>query len=141
MFALLLTFIFGLGIAYFTAQNTHGVTVILANYPLTGVPMYLIVIVSLLIGLFFGWIMNLMQSISSGFAIRGKEHIIKKTHDEVARLQTRVHELETENVELHGEHHEPHIKPEPTYETSVYRPSILTRLRNSFNPKPHPTLS
>ena len=132
MFALLLTFIFGLGIAYFTAQNTHGVTVTLANYPLTDVPLYIVVIASLLIGLFVGWIMSVMQSISSGFAIRGKESAIRKAHNDIHALQARVHELETENAELRGENEEKQAPVVIDREEPVYHPSFFDRLRHSF---------
>jgi uncharacterized integral membrane protein len=133
MFAIILTFIFGLGIAYFTAQNTHGVDLTLANYPLTDVPLYMIVIASLLIGLFVGWIINLMQSISSGFTIRGKETAIKRAHTDIASLQSRIHALETENARLRGVHDvDVHEREVVDTEERVYRPSIFDRIRHSF---------
>lgn len=132
MFALLLTFIFGLAIAYFAAQNTHPITVTLANYPLTGVPTYFLVIASLLIGLLAGWIINVAQSISTGFAIRGKDQKLKSAETEIHKLQEKIHDLELDNTRLKKtDDEEPRPLIAREHETE-YRPSFIDRIRASF---------
>lgn len=103
MFALIILFIFGLGVAFFATQNTQPISITLANYSLTSIPTYVIVLVSLLLGFVVSWLISLVDVISTAFKIRGKESTIKNANKQVSELTKRVHQLELENERLKGE--------------------------------------
>lgn len=105
MLVLIVTVIFGLGIAYFATQNTTTITIKLAGYTLTDLPLYVMVVGSLLVGLLFAWIINLVSSISSSLTIHGKDKTIKEAKKTIADLTKKVHELELENTQLKAEYH------------------------------------
>lgn len=97
MVTFILAILIGLGISYFSIQNTHGVTIKLANYPVTDVPLYGIVIGAMLIGLCIGAVMNIFRLISSSITIHGKDIAVKNATNTVKELQQRLHDAELEN--------------------------------------------
>jgi len=103
MFALIVLVVFGIGVAFFATQNTQTVSIILANYPLTDIPLYLIVLVSLLLGFIVSWIISLVDVISSALKIHGRESTIKDANKQISELTKRAHQLELENERLKGE--------------------------------------
>ncbi|HKA32567.1 MAG TPA: lipopolysaccharide assembly protein LapA domain-containing protein [Candidatus Binatia bacterium] len=100
MLALLIAVVFGAAVGYFATQNTIPVTIRLAEYAIEEVPLYLVVIGSLLIGLFIGWILFLARAVSSSFAIRGKNNEVRRARETIAELENRVRDLEVENARL-----------------------------------------
>lgn len=107
MASLILTLLFGLIIAYFAAQNTGVITLNFLTYTIPGVPTHVVVVGALLVGLFLSWIMSLVNSIGTGFTIRGKESTIKDYKKENAELIRKIHQLELENTRLKAETDEP----------------------------------
>ncbi len=105
MSVLIIIVIFGLAIAYFATQNTTGVTIRLAQYTWTQVPLYIVTVGSLLIGVFIAWIISLVDVISSTLTIHGKESAIKEAKKTIADLTKQVHHLELENTQLKAEMH------------------------------------
>lgn len=103
MFALIVLVVFGIGVAYFATQNTQSVSITLASYPVSGIPLYLIVLGSLLLGFVVSWIISLVDVISSALKIHGKDSTIKDANKQIAELTKRVHQLELENERLKGE--------------------------------------
>ena len=103
MFALIVLVVFGIGVAFFATQNTQTISITLANYPLTGVPLYLIVLVSLLLGFVVSWIIRLVDVFSSALKIHGKENTIKDDNKQISELTKKMHQLELENERLKGE--------------------------------------
>lgn len=103
MFALIVLFIFGIGVAFFATQNTQAISLTFANYSLNSIPLYIIVLVSLLLGFAVSWIISLVDVISSAFKIHGKEGTIKNANKQIAELTKKVHQLELENEKLKGE--------------------------------------
>src|SRR5260370_933540 len=97
MFALVVLIAFGIGIAFFATQNTQATSITLLSYPLKSVPLYLIVLGSLLLGFVVSWIVSLVDVISSALKIHGKESAIKNANKEISELTKRVHQLELEN--------------------------------------------
>ena len=97
---LLIAILFGLGIGYFATENTTPVTIRLADYALEEVPLYLVVVGSLLVGLLIAWILYIARSVSARLTIYGKNQVVKKTRRNMAELEQRVHELEVENERL-----------------------------------------
>ncbi len=72
----------------------------LFDYPVLDLPLYMIVIGSLLLGVCIAWIISFVGSVSSSFKIRGKESALKDAKRTIAELTKRVHQLELQNVEL-----------------------------------------
>lgn len=104
MLSLIVLLIFGSLVAYFATQNPQTTTVTLANYPLTDVPLYIVVLFSLLMGIGVSWFLSLFGTISSFFTIKKKETKIKQGNREITILTKRVHALELENERLKSEH-------------------------------------
>jgi uncharacterized integral membrane protein len=100
MLALLVAVLFGLAIGYFATQNTTPVTIRLAEYALEEIPLYFVVVGSLLIGLFIAWILYIAQFLSAKLTIYGRDQVVRKTRRTVADLEHRVRELEVENERL-----------------------------------------
>jgi uncharacterized integral membrane protein len=103
MLSLIVILMFGLAIAYFAIQNTLGVTMVLANNVVSNVPLYLIVIGSVLAGVILSWIISGLNAFSVYRKLRGKEKIIEQDQREISSLQEKVHNLEAENTQLRSE--------------------------------------
>ncbi len=97
--------IFGLGFAYFATQNAASVVIHLANYAFT-IPVYGVVIISLLIGLVISLIFSLIENLSVGLTLWGKENRINADRKQIAVLNQHIHDLEIENAKLKGEEEE-----------------------------------
>jgi uncharacterized integral membrane protein len=115
MLVLLVAVLFGLGIGYFATENTIPVTIRLSEYVLEDVPLYLVVVGSLLAGLFIAWILYIARSVSTRLTIYGKDQVVKKTRRTVADLERRVHELEGENARLRQGDPSPSEQRDPVY--------------------------
>ena len=100
MLVLLVAVISGGLIAYFGMQNISPVTIRLNEYVWDDVPLYLVIVGSLLVGLFIAWILYFARSVSSTLTIYGKDRAMKKAKHTVADLERRVQELEAEKARL-----------------------------------------
>lgn len=107
MATLIITVLFGLVIAYFATQNTGTIPLNFLNYKVPGIPVYIVVVGALLFGLCLSWIISLVNDISTGFTIRGKENKIKDYGKENAELLKINHQLELENTRLKAETNAP----------------------------------
>ncbi|OGE25747.1 hypothetical protein A3H85_02005 [Candidatus Daviesbacteria bacterium RIFCSPLOWO2_02_FULL_40_8] len=107
MATLIVTVLFGLIIAYFAIQNTAVISLHFLNYQISGVPTYIVVVGSLLVGLFLSWIISFVNNIATGFAMRGKDIKIKDSGEENAALLRSNHQLELENTKLKAETNAP----------------------------------
>lgn len=128
MLALILLVAFGLGMAFFATQNTGLVHIKAFGYLISGVPMYVIVIGSLLLGVFISWLISLIDSITSTLTIHGKNSALQNANKTIADLKREKHELEIENAKLRGQKYE---QIQEDHEEHL-RPSFLTRLKHSF---------
>lgn len=100
MATLIVTILLGLVIGYFATQNTGVISLNFLNYSVPAIPVYIVVGVALLFGLFFSWIISLVNRVTTGFTIRGKENKIKDFKRENAELLKEIHKLELENAKL-----------------------------------------
>lgn len=134
MLSLIVTILFALAIAYFAIQNTIGVTLVLANNILTGVPLYFIVIGSVLTGVILASIISGLNAFSAYQRLRGKEQIIAADKEQIQGLQEKVMTLEAENTQLRTEHArtDDNIREGEHEEAHVQRPSFF---HNLFHPK------
>lgn len=139
MLALIISILIGLGVAYFALQNSAGATVKLFNYQIPGVPVYLIVIVSLLIGLFVAWVMSLLDSVSNAFILRGRDHAINEARAEIKILREKIHDLELEIARLKGERNEPFEVETKAQDT--YHPSLWERIKSTFRARRYPQVA
>jgi uncharacterized integral membrane protein len=102
MLGVILTIIFAIIVAYFSTQNTAHVVISILSYS-TSVPLYLVVLASLLIGFVFAWMLHLMNAFASLFAMRGKEKTIKNEKKVNSELMNKVRNLEIEKAKLESE--------------------------------------
>lgn len=102
MLELIITIIFGIAIAFFAIQNGGLVTIHLSSYNIPGIPLYLVVLGTVLLTLIFSWIIFLVNSVGNAFVMRGKNNTLKQEERSNRELKKKVHELEIENAKLKG---------------------------------------
>lgn len=100
MLILILFLIVGSLLAYISQRNLMPVIVNIGPYIFTDIPLFYVIVGSLLIGLILSYIIILAKDASNSWKLHGKENVIKKKKDEVAQLTKRVHQLELENEKL-----------------------------------------
>lgn len=100
MLALILLLVLGSGLAYISKFNFTPVSVNFRVYTLSNVPLFYVIVGSLLVGLILSYLVYLIHRISTSMTIRSKDKEIKKNKDEVLELTKRVHQLELENEKL-----------------------------------------
>lgn len=100
MATLIVTFLFGLVIAYFAIQNTTPISLNFLNYTMPRIPSYIVIVGALLVGLFFSLIIGFVNDITTGFTMRGKDNKIKDYKKENTEYLKQIHQLEIENTRL-----------------------------------------
>lgn len=86
--------------AYLSQNNFMLVTLHLGKYVFSGIPLFYVIIGSLLAGLILAYLVYLVNSIFTSFTIRGKDKKIKQGKSENVDLTKQVHQLELENERL-----------------------------------------
>lgn len=102
MLAVIFTIVFAIAVAYFATQNTASVMINIPTYS-RSVPLYLVVLLSLLVGFVFAWILHLMNATVSFFTLIGKNNAIKKEKKVNTQLTKKVQDLEIEKTKLETE--------------------------------------
>jgi uncharacterized membrane protein len=100
MLILILFLVVGAIMVYLSQNNFMLVTLHLGKYVLSGVPLFYVIIGSLLTGLGLAYFVYLVNSIFTGFTMRGKDNKIKQTKSEIVDLTKQIHQLELENERL-----------------------------------------
>jgi len=103
MLTLVVTVLFGLGFALFATQNTGPVAVFIGPYTIADIPVYLVILASIIFTLLVCGFLYLLKSLSSSLTISEKEDELKKTKDELAEANKLTHKLELENTKLKTE--------------------------------------
>jgi uncharacterized integral membrane protein len=103
MLALLVIILFGILIAVFATQNTGFVDISFANYQLTGIPLYFVALIGLLMGVLISWILSFFDAVSSFFTMHGKDSKINDQSRSITGMKQKIHSLEIENARLRGE--------------------------------------
>lgn len=135
MVTLFIVIVFGLGVAYFATQNTNAVSLNVANYFIEKVPLYVIVIVSILFGIFVSWLVSIANSIASVLRIHGKETELREAHHTIDSLKQDNNKLLIENAHLKGEREETVAYEEgggSVQNREVTHPSFVHRIKQSF---------
>src|SRR5690554_1793731 len=105
MVTLILVLISAIAVAFFATQNTQTVFIAFGNYRFSDVPLYFVVLAALLLGILVSWLISLVSSVSSFFAIHGVNKEIQSSEKQVTTLTKKVHELELENARLKTQLH------------------------------------
>ncbi len=100
MLILILFLIVGSLVVYISRFNFAPVTVNLGFHTFPDIPLFYVMVGSLLVGLVLSYLVYLIRSVSTSFAFHGKDKEIKKGKDEVLELTKRIHQLELENEKL-----------------------------------------
>jgi len=105
MLNIILLLIAGSVLTYISKYNLELVTVNLGIYTISNVPLFYVIIGSILIGLVLSYILQMLSNIFTYFAIRSKTKEISMGKEEILNLTKTVHQLEIENEKL--KHSEP----------------------------------
>jgi len=109
MLTLIILLILGSSLVYISKYNFAPVSLNLGVYVFPNIPLFYVIVGSLVIGLVLSYLLHLVQAISTSFTLRGKNKEIKNDKDEILELTRRVHQLELENEKLK---HLPGLEPE-----------------------------
>lgn len=99
--------VIGSGLVFISKYNFTPVTVNFGTFALTNIPLFYVIIGSVVFGLLVSYLVHLTTSISTFFAMRGKNSQLKKEKEDVLELTKRVHQLELENEKIK---HEPIVE-------------------------------
>ncbi len=94
---LILLLVAGSALVYISGYNFTPVTVNFGFYAISNIPLFYVIVGSVVAGLLLSYLINLIPAISNFFALRGKNREIKKGKSEVLELTKQVHQLELEN--------------------------------------------
>jgi len=97
---LILLLVVGSILVYISKFNFTPVSVNLGLYTFSNIPLFYVIVASLLFGLVLSYLIYLVHSISTSFTLRGKDKEIKKDKNAVLELTKRVHQLELENEKI-----------------------------------------
>jgi uncharacterized integral membrane protein len=104
MLLLILLLVVGAALAYVSNYNLMPVTVNLGLYTFLNVPLFYVIVGSVVVGLLLSYIAYLIHAISASLALQAKARELKTSKEEVLELTKRVHQLELENEKLqHGD--------------------------------------
>lgn len=100
MLILILSLLVGSLLVYVSKYNFQPVSINLGFVVFTGIPLFYVIVGSLLVGLVLSYLAYIVNAISNSFVLRGKNIEIKKNKDEAMELTKRVHQLEIKNEKL-----------------------------------------
>lgn len=84
--------------AFFATQSSTTVSLTLGDIALTNIPLFFVVLVSILIGMLVASVVTVINLIKSKLTIFGQKNELKKSYNTVSELRGRVSELEGENM-------------------------------------------
>lgn len=100
MLTLIFFLIIGSVLVYISKYNFVPVSVNLGFYVFNDIPLFYVIVISLLFGLVLSYIAYIIHNISNSFTLRGKNKEIEKNKNEVLELTKRVHQLELEKEKI-----------------------------------------
>ena len=103
MFVLILFLVVGSVLVYISRSNFMPVTVNLWQYTISDVPLFYVIVGSILTGMLVSYLVYLIHVVTAALKLRGKDKELKKEKNEVLELTKRVHQLELENEKLKHE--------------------------------------
>mgnify|MGYP001610331697 FL=1 len=100
MFKLILLLVVGSAMAYLSQNNLMLVPLHLGTYTFSDIPLFYIIIGSLLTGLGLAYLIYIVHSIFTAISMHGKDNKIKQGKSDIVDLTKRIHQLELENERL-----------------------------------------
>lgn len=100
MIKIIFLLIAGSALTYISKYNLQPVSVNLGIYNIASIPLFYVIVGSLLFGFIFSYIMQLLRNILTYFEMRGKSRQIKSGQAEILDLTKTVHQLELKNEKL-----------------------------------------
>lgn len=100
MLTLILLLIIGSALAYLAQNNLTEVTLHLGTYSFSNIPLFYIIIGSVLTGLGLAFFIHLFQTITTTFSLHQKDNKIKQAKSEIINLTKQIHQLELANERL-----------------------------------------
>lgn len=100
MRTIIITLLLSIIIAFLATQNSTLVTLNLGSTTLSNIPLFFVVLASILVGFLVASISTVVNMIKSKLTILGQKGQLKKTYKTVDELQGRVEELEDQNLTL-----------------------------------------
>lgn len=100
MFKLIILFVVSSIMVYLAQNNLMLVPLHLGTYTFSDIPLFYIIIGSLLTGLGLAFVIYLFNSIFTAFTMHGKDTAIKQGKSDIVNLTKRIHQLELENERL-----------------------------------------
>lgn len=100
MMILIALLIGGGAMVYLAQNNLMLVPLHLGTYEFSGIPLFYIIIGSLLVGLGMAYLLQFVHSIVNAISMHGKDNKIKQGNSDIIDLTKRIHQLELENEKL-----------------------------------------
>ena len=100
MLNIIFLLIAGSALTYISQYNLELVSVNLGIYTFSNIPLFYVIVGSLLVGLILSYLMQLLSNVFTYFEIRGKSREIKSGQEEILDLTKTVHQLELANEKL-----------------------------------------
>jgi lipopolysaccharide assembly protein A len=100
MITLILVLLIGAVFVYLAQNNLVPVTLHIGATAITNIPLFYIIIGSLLTGLVFAYLIHLVNAVFVAFSMHRKDTKIKQGKNTIADLTKRIHQLELENERL-----------------------------------------
>ena len=133
MLTLIAAVILGIVGAYFATQNPGYTDINLLGYAYH-IPLYLLVLGSLLIGLLVASLVQIGDILSSSLTLMNKEGELKNSQKSLNYLKDRVNQLELENARLRSKDNEIILDSTPQAHEEV-RTKPFGRLKRNFSLK------
>lgn len=96
MLTLILVLVVGAILVYISKYNFMAVTLNLGFRSFSNIPLFYIIVGSVVFGLVLSYLVSLVRAITNSWTLRGKNKEIKKNKEEVLELTKMVHKLELE---------------------------------------------
>jgi len=100
MLALIFTLLVGSGLVYISTFNFMLVSVNFGFFLIENIPLFYVIVASLVAGLVLSYGIYLINEISNSFALKAKDKEINKNKVQALELTKRVHQLELENEKI-----------------------------------------
>jgi uncharacterized integral membrane protein len=100
MLTLILLLVVGSFLVYISKFNFAPVSLNLGVYVFDNIPLFYVIVGSLVLGLVLSYLIYLVGAISTSFTLRGKNKEIKNDKDKILELTRQIHQLELENEKL-----------------------------------------
>lgn len=107
MLILFLAIVLSIIFSIFATQNTSLITLYFYNYSLPNIPVYIVILASLMTAFGISLFVQIIKNLSSGMTISSQEKRIKTLKKELAEITKDHHKLELENAKFKSELGEP----------------------------------